>query len=90
MRGMILVLLGCVGLLMAGCHALDGKCDYIPPNVCGCSNDPFDPSYYNCNCKGYMKTENTRNRVDCGSCKCLNDTCSNCWSCGMMHDFHDQ
>lgn len=84
-----LALVGCMGLL-AGCNALDGKCDYLPSDNCSCNVSAFDASYYNCNCKKYKANHRYINQISCASCSCANDTCSNCWFCGMHHNFHDQ
>jgi len=75
--------------VLSGCNALDGKCDYLPPDHCDCSNSPFDASFYNCNCRKYKIRQVIQEPRHCGPCTCKTDTCNDCWACGTNYKFHD-
>jgi len=91
MKVKLWVTLGCIAtLVLTGCNALDGKCDYLAPDNCACSKSPFEASYYNCNCPKYIISRVTTNQYNCGPCKCVGDTCSQCWNCGYQRNFHDK
>lgn len=75
---------------LTGCTALDGKCDYIPPNDCGCSVASSGMPYPSCQCQQYNARQAKVDLYHCGGCSCVGDTCSQCWSCGKQYQFHDQ
>jgi hypothetical protein len=90
MKVKLLIVIGYIGLL-SGCNALDGKCDYIPPNDCSCRySSPYDPAYYNCNCRKYNYNQTREDLYHCGKCSCVGSACATCWACGKHYDFHDQ
>lgn len=71
MKLRMLLAISLIGL--AGCNALDRKCDYLPTKTCECQI-PYTRSL-------------ACGRCDLKNC--TNDTCSECFACGKNYNFQD-
>lgn len=73
-------------VLLTGCNALSGRCDYIPPDDCGCRT--CDLSLWS-DCKRYRSIPQNYIPEHCGNEICKGGSCGQSWSCGRAYPFHD-